>query len=123
MIQKLLLPGGDLIRMYLVFDRQLLDRLTFFERLKDDFSLKTVGKVSSFSFHSQQINILLFCCPIFLDHYKHLMRRDFKDAQEWKEFTYHACDEFDRIKESAMIHIINSYLAEIYRDQDYVFKK
>ena len=54
---------------------------------------------------------------------EHLMRRDFKDAQEWKEFTYHACNEFDRIKESAMIHIINSYLAEIYRDQDYVFNK
>jgi len=58
-----------LIRVYLVFDRQLLDGITFFEHLKDDFGLKAVGKVSSFLFHSQQINILLFCCPIFLDHY------------------------------------------------------
>jgi len=63
--QKLLLPGGNLIGVYLVFDRQLLDGITFFERLKDDFGLKAVGQVSSFLSHSQQINILLFCCPIF----------------------------------------------------------
>src|SRR5690625_3576218 len=66
---KLLLPDSILFWMNLVFDTELLDGLTFFESLKDNFGLKGSSKFSSFSFHSQQSNILLFCCPIFLDHH------------------------------------------------------
>ena len=49
---------------------QLLDGLAFLERLKNHLGPEAVGKVSSFLFHSKQINMLSFCCPIFRDHYK-----------------------------------------------------
>ena len=73
--QKLLLLGSNLIGMNLIFDTYLLYGLAFFKSLKNYFGFEAGYKISSFLFHSQQINNLLFCCPNFLDHYRLLCCR------------------------------------------------